>query len=248
MKPFLLLLCANFTLFAQTAATGIVAGQLTIEGPALMKTLYGGRVPVLVGNIVVKNYSQSAIQVGSADIYLALSTIDTVPASDASAALTKVYGYSKTQRLIQLGQAVAGGVGILAATSSPISVGVKTLGYLLFGSAELSQAVNVFTADQPNLSSLLSNSCDSLPSGMALVSGGSLQCKVYIQKPARGAALPSAIAFQLVPTGPSAPGLLPPAAPLGMPRKLLTGENSTERLTDALEARSLYESTWTTAR
>jgi hypothetical protein len=92
------------------------------------------------------------------------------------------------------------------------------LGYLIFGTEAFSMGVSTFQQGQPNLQTLLAGQCDSLFNGMttglALIPGGTVSCRIYIAKPDKGYTLPAAIPFQLVVSGPVPSFPLPPAPPV----------------------------------
>lgn len=208
---------------AQTPATqGIVACKLSIEGSQTMKDLYGGKVPLYAGNVTCKNYASVTVgPIGAADLYLALGTINTMTAADASALLTKTYSRSVASQAGTAVQSANTGLGLLAGLKQ-LSISASSLGWIGFGVGIFSQAVlPFFTAGQPNLTSLLANQCDSM-SNVSLAPGQSISCTIYIQKPPKKTVLPGAVPFDLVPSGPPTPGSLPPPAPVQLRPRVIT--------------------------
>ena len=218
----LALFALSIPMWAQTSA-GLVACQLNLESPETMKDLYGGKVPILAGHIYCKNYSSLTVgPISSADFYLALGTVNTMTAADASALLTRVYGRSVASQAGTAVQSANTGMSLLAGLKQ-LSISASSLGWIGFGVGIGTQAIlPFFTAGQPNLSSLLANQCDAL-NASTLAPGQSIgPCTMYVQKPIKGVHLQGAIPFDLVPTGPGPSGPLPPNAPVMLsPRRAM---------------------------
>ena len=216
MKPLLFALFGAIA-FAQSQPGDIVACNLSIEGSATMKQLYGKKVPLYTGSVVGKNYSASMISISSVDIYLALETVNRLPNSDASAILTKAFNGQPIQEISSGIGLAAAGVGIATAVGSPITIGARALAYILFGITFGQNALVPFLqAGQPSLSSLLANQCESMGSGGTLIlqPGGTFGCNMFIQKATGVSLLPTNIPFDLFIDAPPAPSPLPAPTPL----------------------------------
>lgn len=214
MKTFAFILCAALAV-AQTTVPA-VSGKVSIESTSQGKALLGGRVPFFKGNVNVKNVGTSVVQISGGDVDLALTNLPTIPSTDANPTLNKAYQGSKWQRLGNLASSISSTIGLLAASTSPFGIGVKALGYAMFGEGMLQGPILGFVqAGQPPLD--ISNPCDQL--AVSLSPGQFLRCVVYIQKPPKGAAqLQSVYNFELDATLP-APNLPPTPPPVQLRRR-----------------------------
>jgi hypothetical protein len=221
MKLFLLSALLALPLGAQTE-TPVILGHISIENSQFMKQLYGGKVPVLIGNIWLKNIGAEAYTLGSADIYISLTSLATIPASDATLALTQTYSRSKLSILNDIGQVGLMTAGAVEAVSSPFAFSARALGIFVFGAQAFSQGVSIFGQGRPQLSALLQGQCDGMFTGtLALIPGGSVGCKIYIAIPPKGTTIPGGLDFTLVTTAPPAPGPPPPPVKAVRPRSVV---------------------------
>ena len=140
---------------------------------------------------------------------MALPTLDTIPASDASAMLTRTYNNQPGQRVardLTTGLGVWGVIelsGKIAFSSTVVGAVVSSV------VAAIQYIIPTFTNNEPPLN--LSNQCDGI-TGVTLAAGQSLTCTIYINKPPKGSTqIPSAFCFTLGGT-PVTP--LPPAPPV----------------------------------
>jgi hypothetical protein len=204
MKTLLFLLA--LPICAQT--TGIPC-VLKLGSSATMRGLYGGKTQVVQGRVSCKNYGLDPITASGVDIDLGTPTLDTVPASDASAMLTRTYYNQKGQ---VISRDLTTGLGVWGAIelSAKITFSSTIVGAIVMGAvAAIQYIIPSFTNNEPPLN--LSNQCDNV-SGVTLASGQTLTCTIYITKPPKSTVLPSTLAFTLggVPATPGPPPVAPP--------------------------------------
>ena len=201
----LLLLAVTLPLTAQTG----IPCKLALGSSATMKGLYGGRTQVIQGRVSCSNTSLNNVTISGVNLDLALPTLDTIPASDASAMLTRTYNNQPGQRVardLTTGLGVWGVIelsGKIAFSSTVVGAVVSSV------VAAIQYIIPTFTNNEPPLN--LSNQCDGI-TGVTLAAGQSLTCTIYINKPPKGSTqIPSAFGFTLGGT-PVTP--LPPAPPV----------------------------------
>ena len=113
--------------------TPAISGKVSLESTPVSKSLYGSRVPVFKGNVVIKNTGMQTVQVGGADVDLGLSTLPTIPSGDANALINRAYQNSGAQRWTNGITSAVGGIGLLASGVGNPVLSAATLGKILFG-------------------------------------------------------------------------------------------------------------------
>ncbi len=203
----ILFIATTGLMFAQPPSA-TVSGKLVLDSSNISKKLYG-RLPVFHGSVTLKNQGPATVSVGGADINLALSTVPTISASEGQALTNQAYAQQPTQRIVNIITLVAGGIGLASGIGSGITIGLHTLGYLLFGVAFGQQnLLPFFTAGNPPAPTF--SPCD--PINISLAAGQALNCDVWVEKPPKGAVpLNSVYSIDLESIGPIAP--LPPTPP-----------------------------------
>jgi hypothetical protein len=198
------------------AQTGIPC-TLKLGSSTTMKDLYGGNTTVIQGRVSCKNYGLNPIGVSGVDVDLATPTLDTIPASDAQAMLTKTFNNQTGQRAtrdLTSGLGVLGIIELAVKTAKPVLnstwVGVIITSFV----SAVQYIIPSFTANE--IPTNFNNQCDAI-SGITLASGQSITCTIYINKPPKGSTqIPSAFGFTLGATTPVNP--LPPAPPVQLRR------------------------------
>ena len=219
MKLALLSVWLALPIFAQVAP-GVVDCLLTIESPKITKKLYG-KAPIATGTVRCKNYTQSTLQIAPEDIYIAMSTVPSMNATDATALLTQAYGAQPVQTWVRIASAALMGIGFATGTGGFVNLSARTLGYMMGGATVANEfVVPIFTANKTPLTTLLSNNLDSV-GVTTLATGQSMTRKVYIEPPPKGSSLPPTVHFQFDPATPSLMAPQPQPVPMMVkPREL----------------------------
>lgn len=211
-------IAATFLILAAAIPSyGQVLCKLSIESSFTMKGLYGGKVTVLQGRVTCKNYGTAPVSIGGSEIDLSLPVINTLPASDASALLTRTYKNQPGQRISRDLTTGLGALGVLEA-AKVIALPAGPIGLAVAGAVGVIQyVIPSLTTNEPALD--LSNQCDSVQ-GIALAAGATLFCKLYLNKPPKNSPpVPASMEFALangtVPAGSGAIGGPTSLLPLG---------------------------------
>lgn len=216
MKTLLFILGAGLVL-AQTPASGPVFCKTSLLNSINMKGLYGGRTPMFQAQVECQNYGLADAKVSAVTIDLSMSTVNSLPAAQASALLTKTFNGQPGQQIAHDSIAAIGILGALQAGKYAF-VAAGPFGWVVAGVALATQyIIPLFTANQIPLD--FSNQCGNLQNGMMLAAGASMTCTTYIQKPPKGyPLLPGAFTFNLLTDSPPTPGPLPNSAPVQLRR------------------------------
>lgn len=236
MKTALLFLAALLPLAAQPN----VYCKVSFGSSATMHDLYGGKASVIQARVNCLNGSAAPAQISGVLIDLSLPSVNTIPAADASALLTKTYRNQTGERLSRDLTTGLGAFGVLEA-SKAITLSAGPAGWVVAGIiAAIQYVVPSFTANEPPLN--LANQCDTV-SDIMIPASASFSCTMYIRKPAKtDPALPAAFTFAISAT--PAPAPPPPAPPVQLkkpkaevapPAQLVEPEVSQEVLQQRIE-------------
>lgn len=177
------------------AAQPSVGCKVSFGSSSVMRDLYGGKVSVIQGRVNCQNFGIAASSISGVTIDYSLPTVNTVPAGDASAMLTKTYNNQPGKRISRDLTTGLGAFGALEAAKT-ISIGAGPAGIVVAAIVTAIQyIIPSFTANEPALN--LSNQCDNI-AGITLAAGQTLTCTIYIRKPGKGdPPLPAAFQFAI---------------------------------------------------